>query len=186
MSGDGALSPTQQQPALGLLRCGKFSARDRHASFCGIMSGQAGSAMRCVRAAAPAMSSYEHGQKLFRDYPSNCREPSFLRERRRKSRSVEALAALAGRSRRWIELRIRAAGVRSVSGIVVGMRIATAHHDLMNPSIRSSAIAKYHGFGSVRTLRSQIQATVGVSADVVRSGMEPAELARRIAHRLRI
>jgi hypothetical protein len=95
--------------------------------------------------------------------------------------SVDDLAALAGRSRRWTEMHLRAVGVRSAWRIVVGSRIARAHQDLINPAVRSAEIVERYRFGSARTLRSQIECVVGTSSDVVRAGMSPRMLAHCIA-----
>lgn len=98
--------------------------------------------------------------------------------------SVDALAGITRRSRRWVELRIHDAAVGSAWRIVVASRIARAHADLIDPTRRSVDIAERHRFGDVRTLRSQIDEVVGVSVESVRAGMPASELADRIAGRM--
>jgi hypothetical protein len=103
-----------------------------------------------------------------------------------RAESVSNLAAMAGHSRRWVELHLISAGIGSAWRLVSANRIAQAHRDLINPFLRTAEIAQRHRFGSARTLRSQIEKVAGVPIDVVRCGMAAKELGARLARRLQV
>ena len=89
--------------------------------------------------------------------------------------SIPDLRDLAGgMSRRTVERWLASIGFHSLHDLVAAARVSRAYGQLADDRVRAEAIAKYEGFGDVRTLRLKAKDSVGLDAIALRPPRTPS------------